>query len=266
MTDLSSSVAGSRAAGPMIQRQGLTMAVAQSVSAPRDVEANVVRHLRQVELAAEHGAQLLLFPELSLTGYGHDLTAIDALAPTDPRLEPLREASEQYGMIVVAGAPTHSPIGLQISSLCWMPGQPGRIHGKEYLHPGEEATFVPGRGGEPLRVGAELVALAICADVTHPEHAGNAAACGATVYAASCFLPPEGYRADARLLELYARQHRLLVLMANSGAPIADWASAGRSAIWDDCGEVLARAPAAGEALVLAQYDEAGWSGKTLAG
>jgi predicted amidohydrolase len=40
-----------------------------------DVEANLALHLKNIELAAQQGLELLIFPELSLTGYRlRDLT------------------------------------------------------------------------------------------------------------------------------------------------------------------------------------------------
>ena len=42
-------------------------------------------------------------------------------------------------------------------------------------------------------------------------------------------------------------------------------ASAGRSAVWDEEGNLLAAAPAEGEWLVLAERDGGRWTGRTLA-
>ncbi|HJR33258.1 MAG TPA: nitrilase-related carbon-nitrogen hydrolase, partial [Pseudomonas sp.] len=46
----------------------LTIAAAQSISVAGDLAANIARHLRFMQVAAEQGVQLLVFPELSLTG------------------------------------------------------------------------------------------------------------------------------------------------------------------------------------------------------
>lgn len=67
-----------------------------------DLDANREAHLAAVALAERAGAHLLLFPELSLTGYAlRDLVAQVALSPDDPFLEPLREASRR--LVVAAG-------------------------------------------------------------------------------------------------------------------------------------------------------------------
>src|SRR3546814_2014196 len=48
----------------------LKLAVAQITARPGDVEANLTKHLTMIAAARAGGAQVLLFPELSLTGYG----------------------------------------------------------------------------------------------------------------------------------------------------------------------------------------------------
>ena len=57
----------------------LTVAVAQPAGASQALGENVSTHVRLASRAAEHGAQLVVFPELSLTGYSWSLTAGDAV-------------------------------------------------------------------------------------------------------------------------------------------------------------------------------------------
>lgn len=242
----------------------LTVAVAQSLPQPYDLPSSIAHHLDLGTAAASAGARLVVFPELSLTGYHLGLTREDAIAPNDPRLAPLRALANAHDLVLVAGAPVLSPAGLHIAALILAPHQPVRSHLKVHLHDGEEAAFVPGLPSDPLRLGPEAVGLAICADITHPEHAETAAARGCTIYAASCFLTPTGYDADCRLLQSYARVYGFTVLMANFGAPSGHWRSAGRSAIWSSEGCYLAQAPPEGAAVVLARRTSAGWQTRLL--
>ncbi len=102
------------------------------------------------------------------------------------------------------------------------------------------------------------MALAICADLTHPEHAHTAVQAGATMYAASCFLTKSGYAKDADLLERYATDYGIVVIMANYGTPMGEWSSAGRSAIWSSDDSLIACAPHSGSALVVAERSSNG--------
>jgi predicted amidohydrolase len=193
----------------------LTLAVAQSIAVPGNLVRSIRDHTRLALDAADRGARIVVFPELSLTGYDRRLTPHDALTPTDPRLHPLQAIADAHELTIVVGAPVASARGLHIGALSILPGRPAQTYLKQYLHQGEEVTFAPGEGGAPLCVGGHTVRIAICADITHPEHARAAADAGARLYVASCFLTPSGYPTDAGLLQRYAREHRMVVLLAN---------------------------------------------------
>ncbi len=71
-----------------------------------DINANRQRHLDLIAEAAGEGVQLLLFPELSLTGYNlQDLVYELALRPhaDDPTFGPLLEASRAHDMDITVG-------------------------------------------------------------------------------------------------------------------------------------------------------------------
>jgi predicted amidohydrolase len=239
----------------------LAVAVAQSFAEPGRLRENVGRHVRLASQAADHGARFVLFPELSLVGYGRGLTTADALVTSDARLQPLRNLARARAIAVVAGAP---PAGLHIASIVFAPDGGVGTYVKQHVPDVEAATFVPGRGGTPLAVGDEVVGLAICADITQPQLARASVKQGATIYAASCLISDNGYEADAACLRRAAVDHQILVLMANYAGPVGGWPSAGKSAIWSPAGERLAAAPAAGEALVVAERSRGRWTGRVV--
>jgi predicted amidohydrolase len=231
----------------------LVVAAIQTIARPDDVSRSVEDHLRLATRAAERGAKLAVFPELSLTGYDRGLTRTHALSPQDARLAPLQRAADDHGITLVVGAPLQSPRGLEIGSICLLPHRGPLTYCKRFLHEGEEVAFVPGAGGEPLSIGGQTVCLAICADTTHPEHASDAALRGAGLYAASSFITPEGYLQDAAQLAGYAAEHGMSVLMANYGSRTSEWDAAGRSAIWSPAGKLLAQAAPRGEVVLIAE-------------
>jgi predicted amidohydrolase len=49
--------------------QPRSIAVAQTCPVKGDVQANLAEQLRLTQIAASEGAQIVVFPELSLTGY-----------------------------------------------------------------------------------------------------------------------------------------------------------------------------------------------------
>lgn len=231
----------------------IAVAVVQTIAVPGDVVRAIADHARLAICAARQGARLVLFPELSLTGYDLGLTRADAIAAGDPRLQLLQAVADAHEIAIIAGAPLESSSGLHIGALCIVPRHGAVAYSKRYLHEGEETAFVPGQGGEPLRIGNEIACVAICAEITHPEHAFEAARRGAGIYAASCFITPGGYARATAVLEGRAREHQMGVLMANFGAGTSAWASAGRSAIWSSAGTLLTQGPPEGEAVLVAK-------------
>ncbi|KFX83972.1 amidohydrolase, partial [Ralstonia solanacearum] len=72
--------------------QPFAIAAAQSVSAAGDVQGNVGRHLAFLHEAAARHVRLIVFPELSLTGYESAIAHEAAMHADDARLAPLRDA------------------------------------------------------------------------------------------------------------------------------------------------------------------------------
>jgi predicted amidohydrolase len=244
----------------------LIIAAAQSVSIAGDLAANIVWHQRFMQVAAEQGVQLLVFPELSLTGYERGLAAELAIA-TDARvLQPLRDLAREVSVTAVVGMPIRLSEDSPVLIGALVLGADGSlgIYSKQHLHPGEEVAFAPGTGGPTLTVGADTVALAVCADFSHPSHAAAAAQQGAGLYAAGVLITENGYAPDTALLQGYASHHSMAVLMANHGGATGGWESAGRSAIWASGGSLIAAAPGTGNLMVVARRDADGWQGQIV--
>jgi predicted amidohydrolase len=231
----------------------MTVSAIQTIAVPGDLAQSVQDHVRLATRGAREGASIAVFPELSLTGYSRRLTHADALSPTDQRIAALRELAVAHRILVIAGAPVSSSIGLHIGALCFLPNGSVSVYTKRFLHEGEEKAFAAGNGGDALVVEDRTVCVAICAEVNNSKHAEDAAARGAHLYVASSFLTPTGYDDDTTLLRSYACRYRMTVLMANYGAATSEWPSAGKSAIWSATAELLAQAGAEGEAVVLAK-------------
>lgn len=81
----------------------LIIAAAQSISIAGDLAANIVLHQRFMQVAAEQGVQLLVFPELSLTGYERGLAAELAISPDAEVLQPLRDFAQEGADLYAAG-------------------------------------------------------------------------------------------------------------------------------------------------------------------
>jgi len=113
----------------------LKLALAQINTKLGVVESNLEKHLLQIEQAANEGAQLVIFPELSLTGY-----VLQDLVPTvahradtaDPVFKPLLAASQNID-IVVGFVEEDVRNRFYISSAYLSQGSVAHVHRKVYL-------------------------------------------------------------------------------------------------------------------------------------
>ena len=85
-----------------------TIAAAQSGSIKGDIAANVRRHAEFARIAAEHQCNVVVFPELSLTGYEPTIAAETATGADDSVLLPLQELANDSGIMMIAGCPIRS--------------------------------------------------------------------------------------------------------------------------------------------------------------
>lgn len=243
---------------------GLVIVAAQSAGVRGDLEENIARHLRLIRAAASFGADLIVFPELSLTGYELDLARELQLEPEDPRLEPLRGAARKYDLHVLVGGPWRS--GLEKPWLGAFLISPERsvAYAKIHVHESEDEYFAAGEDGCVVSIRGVRAGIAICADTNFPAHAADAAANGADIYVASVMKTEEKYPGHADKLKDYALRHGMAVLTANYAGCTGNRTSAGKSAIWNERGELIAQARATGEALVIARRENGIWRGEVV--
>jgi predicted amidohydrolase len=236
---------------------GLRIAAAQSHSEAGDIAANVARHGVFIDAALKAGVRLLVFPELSLTGYDLPGLAAAALSPSDARLAPLTERAIQHNMTIVAGAPLRNPGGLPfIGAIAFHPDGRSTACRKHFLHDGEEKFAAPGSAmSQIIDVRGVPVALAVCADTAHQQHPHAAVMAGATLYVAGSVITPGGYAKEAAMLSGYAKLFSLGILLANHAFETGGYQCAGRSAIWLPDGQLLVDAPGTGECLVIGDED-----------
>lgn len=167
------------------QHDQLVVALAQIATCPGQWRYNLEAHLRMLALAKEKGAQLVVFPELSLSGYllGHGVLEL-AMGPKDPRLQPLLEASHELSILV--GLPLREEHGgVGNAALLLEQGHVVGIHRKLYLPTygmfDEGRYFVPGSNLAPLPSRWGLLGVLICEDAWHPACATMLARAGAEV-------------------------------------------------------------------------------------
>ncbi len=249
------------------------IAVAQTIPVRGDVDANVEEHLRLTEVAASEHAEVLVVPELSLTGYELDLAHGLAFSEQDdPRLLPLVESASSTRVTLVVGAPVRVGAHHHIGAFIVSPDRsvalytkqrlgafPGDVNPGGAVPPAEWTVFEPGDRNPLIEFEHTTAAVAVCADTGAPEHAEAAAGRGATVYLASMFFTPTEVERETARLRGYAERHAMAVALANYGGPTGGLPAGGGSAIWSQTGELLVKLDGSGSGVAVAVENETGW-------
>ncbi|MGW2627536.1 carbon-nitrogen hydrolase family protein [Micromonospora taraxaci] len=216
-------------------RTPLRLAVAQPTCVPLDVAENGRAHAAAVRAAR---ARVVVFPELSLTGYELDAPVVSV---GDPRLTPLVEACAETGALALAGAPV---AGDHIAMLAVTGGGATVAYRKMWLGGAESRRFRPGDAPAVFDVDGWRVGLAICKDTGVAAHAARTAALGIDVYAAGVLESAEDSAVIDERAGRITAAHRVWVAVASfAGSTGGGYTeAAGRSGVWTPEGEVYARA------------------------
>jgi predicted amidohydrolase len=216
-------------------REPLVIAVAQPPCVPYDVAANALTHAATVRAA---NARVVVFPELSITGYELDAPAITA---DEPRLAPIVDACAQTGSVALVGAPVP---GDHIALLA-VDGTGATVaYRKMWLGGAEPARFSPGREPAVLDVDGWRLGLAICKDTGIPRHAADTAALGIDVYVAAVLESAADAAVPQERARRVAADHHVWVAVASFAGSTGGGFSraAGGSGIWTPDGALVAKA------------------------
>ncbi|MCW1876505.1 carbon-nitrogen hydrolase family protein [Erwinia sp. INIA-01] len=240
---------------------GWNVAAAQSGSRPGDITWNIQHHLEFVRLAASRHVDLLMFPELSLTGYELPLMAELALSLDDPRLQVFAEAAVEYQMGISIGLTLIGENNVRLSAATFLPDGTRFAYSKRNLYGEEKQIFVPGAAVPMFGYQRHNVVMAICADISVEKFAQDAARQGADLYATSVLVSEQGYQQDCDYLARWSRDYRMAVMMANHAWPTGGYQSAGKSAFWGPDGRQVVQG-GSGEQLIIARRSGNHWQGE----
>jgi len=230
-----------------------------------DIYRNLNDHYQLIEIASEHGADLIVFPEMSITGYEREEGGKLTFSENDSRLDKLRKTAIDKKIIIIVGAPIKVNTDLFIGSFILKPNGSISIYTKQFLHSGEEEFYNSSFMYNPIiELGNERISLAICADIDNPLHPENASKTQSTVYIPSIFFTPNGISDAHNLLSSYAKKYSMNVLMSNFSGQSWGIDAGGGSAFWTKDGELIAEMNGSHSGLLIVEKTNDSWSGQTV--
>ncbi len=248
----------------------LTLALAQINTHLGDVAANLEKHLRLIDQAHAAGADLLVFPELSLTGYVlQDLATTVARQPhsNDPTFQRLLQASQRLDL-VVGFVDEDSRHRFFIAAAYLSQGEIVHVHHKVYLPTyglfDEGRFFAWGDAVRAFDTRFGRVGVLICEDFWHASPPYLLWLDGADLLLFMSASPGRGLSDEpqlesARWVEhinrAYASLFTTFVAHANRVGYEDGLNFWGGSTVFDPNGELLAKGPYHQEAITYAEID-----------
>ncbi len=206
-------------------------------------DENLARALAMAADAVDGGAEILVFPELFLTGFCYEKDLSER--PPYPTLNPLRSFVEEHGCLIVGSLVD----GRLNRGFCL---DENGIGFQDKIHPfGPEKVHFEGGGSiSPIPTKWGAVGLEICYDLRFPEVARKLALSGADYLVTIAQFPAlRGYHWQT-LIRARAIENQIPHIACNAAGP----EFCGGSVILDSWGTPLAEA-GSGEATILAEID-----------
>jgi predicted amidohydrolase len=210
-----------------------TIAAAQYTARNRSVAENIAHHLRFIEAASKLACQLLVFPEMSLTG--PETCAPLPPPPDEELLHPLSYAAARHGMTIVAGLPVEMDSERSKGVAIFIPGVAAPLT----LHQGQGICLSP---------------LARHVSVLAPDASGSELDPFASLMATGTSTCEFQQQQSVQQLQRLAHRYAIAVLKSNY---------AGGSALWDENGQLIVRADN-GDLLLTGRKYANGWEGDII--
>jgi NAD+ synthase (glutamine-hydrolysing) len=248
----------------------MRLALAQINTTVGDLDGNRRKIVDRLEEAKSAGAEVVLFPELAVTGYPpEDLLLRPGFVKEAARsLEQIARASR--GIVALVGTP-HFDRDLHNACAVCAAGEVKAIYRKRFLPNygvfDEHRYFAPGRDLFLLEFGDILIGPTVCEDIWQPgPPATDLSLAGAQLIANISASPFHvGKERDReQMLATRARDNVCYVAFVNAVGGQDELVFDGHSVVLNDEGQVIARAPGFEEALLIVDIDPVETVGRRL--
>jgi len=226
-----------------------------------DLDGNRQLILERLEAAKSQGADLVLFPELAVTGYPPEdlLLRPGFVRAAESSVEAI--AREARGTTVLVGGP-HFDRDLYNACFVLSGGEVKAVYRKRYLPNygvfDEDRYFAPGRDLILLEHGRTLVGLTVCEDMWQPGPPATDLALAGAELLVNISASPFYVGRDREREEMFvtrARDNSCFVAFCNTVGGQDELVFDGHSVVIDDEGTILARAPGFEEALLVVDVE-----------
>ena len=217
----------------------MNVCLAQISSERGNIPRNIKKHLKCIHRAIELNADLIIFPELSITGYEPSLAEKLAINKYDERFDPFQQLADEHEIVIGVGIPIRARNGIHISMLIFQAKQARSVYSKQILHEDELPYFVPGKIQTTFTILGTKVAFGICYETLQRVHFATALEDGADLYIASVSKPDRGTDKAYLHFPSISKEFQTHFLMVNSIGFCDNFMSNGLSSVWNSQGVLI---------------------------
>ena len=239
----------------------MRLALCQMNATVGDIAGNAERIAAGIRDAREAGAELVLFPELALTGYPPEDLLLKEHFLADARAALEQLAGQARDIVAVVGFPERAEDVFNAAAML-ADGSVHAIYRKVYLPNygvfDEQRYFQAGPSGAVVDIGSERIGLTVCEDIWEPgPPASQEALAGATLIvniSASPYHAGKGAERE-RMFAQRARENLTCVAFCGLVGGQDELVFDGHSCVIDHKGATIARAAQFCEELLIADVD-----------
>ncbi|BBN81056.1 carbon-nitrogen hydrolase family protein [Pseudoalteromonas sp. A25] len=225
------------------------LALAQIKAHDRNIPKSIETHIQALVTASTLNAKVVVFPEMSLTGYDlayaaqHPFKGVD-----DTRLRPLLNMVKKLAITAIVGCVLKQQDKLYIAALILCPQGKNSIYLKQNLHDGEAAYVSSGTKPISHNVEGLKFSFGICADFYQPEQLLSESASNPDILILAVLISQLGFAKDIEILKNISKSVPLAFV--NYTGTTGGWNACGTSSIVCN-GKVSFSAPKEVEGLLL---------------
>ncbi len=229
----------------------MRIGIVQSSSKKGAISINIKNHLSLIKSALPSKPDLIVFPELSITGYEPELAEKLACTIDDERFNSFQVMADTNKLTIGIGMPTHSKDGINISMLFFQPYRERLRYSKQLLHADELPYFVSSNNQVFLTIKEKKIAFGICYETLQREHFIKAVENNADVYIASVAKPERGKEKAYVHFPSMGKEFNIPILMSNCVGYCDNFMSNGKNAVWNKDGKLVAQLDEKNQGLLI---------------
>ena len=248
----------------------MRLALAQINTVVGDLDGNADKIRRRLAEAKDRKADLVVFPELAVTGYPPEDLLLRPSFVQAAQAKAAELAREARGIVALIGVPWFERDLYNACAVC-AAGEIKTIYRKRFLPNygvfDEDRYFAPGSDLVLLEHGGTLFAPTICEDMWQPGPPATELALAGAQLLVNLSASPFHVLRDREREEMFAtraRDNSCFVAFCNAVGGQDELIFDGNSLLLDEEGHVLARGPGFEEALLIADIEPADAVGRRL--